>query len=132
MIPFNLWVNDNTNTNQNNNNQNQHYFSLGEIISLLKHKKRHIDILNIDCNNGCEWYMISDLIEYHKQITHLMITLHPSFTYRPNDIILSEFFNTLRQYNYIPYYRIPIVYPPYTRYDSVYEYSFIQLHNIYD
>jgi len=71
-----------------------------EIVSLLGHTGKVIDIFKIDCE-GCEFYTYKDWFEASAEIRQILVEVHGT----PN--IVNTFFSHIRSENYVMFHKEP-------------------------
>lgn len=74
--------------------------TLPEIVELLGHGGRVIDIFKIDCE-GCEWYTFPDWFNTSAEIRQIAVEVHEA----PNHV--NDFFSHIHSQNYVMFHKEP-------------------------
>ena len=77
----------------------KNYLTFQETIAHLGHEGRTIDVLSVDCNDGCEWSTYMDILESDSNIVQILIELHGA-PYQVND-----FFLEMRRNGYVAFHK---------------------------
>jgi hypothetical protein len=77
----------------------KNYLTFQETIAQLGHDGHAIDVLSIDCNDGCEWSTYMDILDSDSLITQILIELHGA-PYQVND-----FFLEMRRNGYVAFHK---------------------------
>mmetsp|Transcript_13074 Transcript_13074/g.19582 ORF Transcript_13074/g.19582 Transcript_13074/m.19582 type:complete len:385 (+) Transcript_13074:162-1316(+) len=77
----------------------KNYLTFQETLAQLGHVGHTIDVLSVDCNDGCEWSTYKEILGSDSFITQILIELHGA-PYQVND-----FFLEMRRSGYVAFHK---------------------------
>lgn len=95
-----------------------------EVLHLLGHENRRIDIFKVDCE-GCEWTDYKDWLDKRVDVRQLLLETH--MTVRQENTTTSELFEAFIDHGFIPFAKEANTHPAAKPPGHLFEYGFVRL-----